>query len=553
MHKYFQLILAIVIGFLIGNYIQPLKSQDNIYHQIKKFQDILSTADKNYVEDVDTKKLVEAAIKGMLEELDPHSVYIPAEEMKKVDEDFQGSFDGIGVEFDMINDTITIVSPIPGGPSEALGILAGDKIVKIDGIDVIGIDRNDVPKKLKGPKGTKVAIDIKRAASKELLHYVITRDKIPLYSIDAQYIIDGTDIGFVEINRFSATTHNELMDALNKLKNQGMKKLILDLRNNPGGFLAQAYLMADEFIKGGDTIVYTKGRRSEFDEVYIGTKGGEFEDIPLIVLIDAGSASASEIVSGAIQDLDRGLIVGTTSFGKGLVQRQYQTGDGSAYRLTISKYYTPSGRCIQRSYKDKDKYRHLAGRLELEEGSYIKDPIEKIQAQVDSLNKGKDPIKDKDYVFFDSLPLYKTKGKRTVFGGGGITPDYIVKQDTINHLTRQIFGKDLFNEFTDTYLKSKGAEIKEKYEVNFLDYVRNYEITNAMISDFRKLVESKDIKWDEKLYKEDEDYIKTEMKYYIAIRVWSRSKAQQIFSSVDRQLKKAIELFPEAMQISKLK
>ena len=552
MKKYALILAAIVGGVFLGFYLQPLISEDNIYQQIKKFQDILVTVDKNYVETVDTQKLVEAAIRGMLEELDPHSVYISADEMKRVDEDFQGSFEGIGVEFDIINDTITIVSPIPGGPSEALGILSGDKIVKIDSVNAVGISRADVPKKLKGPKGTQVAVDIVRSGSKELLHFNITRDKIPLISVYGSFLIDGSDIGVVQVNRFSATTHKEMMEALADLRAKGMKKLVLDLRDNPGGYLNQAYLMADEFIRGGDTIVYTKGRRPEFDEVYIAAGGGEYEDIPLVVLINAGSASASEIVSGAIQDLDRGLIVGTTSFGKGLVQRQFKSFDGSAYRLTISKYYTPSGRCIQRSFKDKDEYRHLAGRLELKEGSYIEDAIKKIHDQVANFNIGKEPSKDKDYIRFDSLPLYHTRSNRLVFGGGGITPDYIIKRDSINKLSRDIWSKNMFFEFANNYIHGKGNFIKDKYQINYLFYIRNFEVNDDIINDFKKLAEAKGVLWDNDLYKQDQDFIKIAIKATIARILWNDNRSYQIYASLDNQLSKAIELFPEAVKISRL-
>jgi carboxyl-terminal processing protease len=344
MRKYIIIISAVFIGVMLGVVFQPLISGDSIYQQTKKLDYVLNTVLKNYVDDVDTQKLVEAAIKGMLGELDPHSVYISADDMKKVEEDFQGSFEGIGIEFDVINDTITVVSPIPDGPSEKVGVQPGDKIIKIDGENAVGIDRGEVPKKLKGPKGTVVKVDIIRGNNPEVFSYAITRDKIPLNSVDGSFIIDGTDVGVVMVNRFSATTHNEVVEALKQLKAQGMKKLILDLRSNPGGYLNQAFLMADEFLPRGDTIVYTKGRLSQFDEAYVAGGDEEFEKLPLIVLINAGSASASEIVSGAIQDLDRGLIVGETSFGKGLVQRQFEVGDGSAFRLTISRYYTPSGR-----------------------------------------------------------------------------------------------------------------------------------------------------------------------------------------------------------------
>ncbi|MEM4261270.1 MAG: S41 family peptidase [Candidatus Woesearchaeota archaeon] len=540
--------LLIIIGIAVGFIIQPLFSDDNsnIINQEKKFDYVLNTIFKNYVDKVDTEKLVEAAIKGMLNELDVHSVYISAESMKRVQEDFQGSFEGIGVQFDIIEDTIIIISAIPGGPSEALGIQSGDKIITIDGENAVGMDREDVPKKLKGPKGTVVEVGIKRDGEPDLIHFSITRDKIPLNSVDAAFIIDGTDIGYVEVNRFAQITHQEMVDSLESLKQRGMKKIILDLRGNPGGYLNQAFLMADEFLPQGDTIVYTKGRKPIFDEVYISNVGGKFEKYPLIVLIDAGSASASEIVSGAIQDLDRGIIVGETSYGKGLVQRQFEIGDGSAFRLTISKYYTPSGRSIQRPYKDKDKYRNLVGRLELEEGSYLQNPIEKIRKQVEKLNEENKNKKDYKPIHIDSLPLYKTRSGRLVFGGGGITPDFIVKHDTITKLSVEIRKKNLYLIFADNFMHSEGKKVKEKYHSNFQDYYRNFKITDEIMEDFKKLAISKGIEWNEDQAKIDWEYNKTVLKAYLARSIWDRNKMTQILSIYDKQMQTAITLFPEA-------
>jgi carboxyl-terminal processing protease len=550
MRRALTIFVAVVFGVVAGMYFSPLISTDNIFQQIKKIDKVLNIAAKNYLEPVDTQKLTEAAIKGLLSELDVHSVYISAEEMKRVNEDFQGSFEGIGVEFDIINDTIVIVSPIPGGPSEALGIRSGDKIVKIDGESAIGLSRTDVPKKLKGPKGTVVEVDIKREGVKELLHFRIVRDKIPLNTVEAAFMVDGTDIGVIVVNRFAATTHDELVQALEKLTQMGMKKLVLDLRGNPGGYLNQAFLMAEEFIRAGDTIVYTKGRLPEFDEVYISSGASVYANLPLIVLINSGSASASEIVSGAIQDLDRGLIVGETSFGKGLVQRQYDLGDGSAFRLTIAKYYTPSGRCIQRPYKDKDKYRHLVGRLELEEGSYIYDAYNKIISQVKRMN---DTIKNaKDRINIDSLPIYYTRSKRVVFGGGGITPDYIIKSDTITRMTATIRSQNLFFEFIDKSLKKEVERIRNQYK-DFKDFKANYVISEQILNQFRKFVEEKKIEVKDSDWNTDKEYIGVYLKAQLARSVWTREQFLEILFTVDNQFKKALELFPEAIKIAKLK
>lgn len=550
MRKYFITGGTVLVGIVLGLLFQPLISGDNVYDQVKKFDRILNMAMRNYVDEVDTQKLTEAAIRGMLEELDPHSVYLTAEEMKGVNEDFQGSFEGVGIEFAILEDTLTVVSPISGGPSEALGIQSGDKIVKVDGEDVVGIKQSDVPKKLRGEKGTTVVLEIKRSGVKDLMKFSVVRDKIPLNSVESSFVIDGTDIGVISINRFMATTHKEMLTALSELKAQGMKKLILDLRYNPGGYLDQAYKVADEFLGNNDTIVYTIGRKPEFNDAFIATNGNTWENIPVIVLVNEGSASASEIVSGAIQDQDRGLIIGETSFGKGLVQRQYPLGDGSAFRLTISRYYTPSGRCIQRSYADKSGYRNLSGRLELEEGSYIDHSLNKLKQQVEKFNeKAKN---EKDKIKFDSLPLYKTRGGRTVFGAGGITPDVIIKADTITMLSREIRMKRLFFTYTDAFL-NEHKDFKAKYENNFKAYLHDFKITDAMMKDFRKMAEKEGIKWDADQAKKDRDFLEISIKATMARTLWDRNKSMQIFSGLDRQMMDATKYFPDAMKISKKK
>lgn len=550
MNKWLIGFFAILAGLIIGFYIQPVISGDNIYQQLKKIDRVFNTAYSNYVDEVDTQKLSEAAIEGMLEELDPHSIYISPKDMEKVEEDFKGHFGGIGIEFNIIEDTVTVISPIAGGPSEELGILANDKIVTIDGENAVGIPRSDVPKRLKGPKGTQVTVEIFRRGEPELLEFNITRDKIPLYSLDASFILDGTNIGMISINRFSATTHRELLKAIDELKAEGMEQLILDLRGNPGGYLNQAFLMADEFLPGGETIVFTKGRKPQFNENYMSTTGGSVEDIPLIVLVDAGSASASEIVSGAVQDLDRGLVVGVTSFGKGLVQRQFPLNDGSAFRLTISKYYTPSGRCIQRPYDNEDDYRRLVGRLELEEGNNMGHALEQLKKDVAEGDSAalSDMGKFSD---LDSL-IFKTKSGRPVFGGGGITPDYIIKYDTIAVMSRKIRGKNAFFFFINDFLEGKRDELKAEYEENFSNFFRNYRLSDKMMDDFKQFVIDEGIEWSEEDFKKDEDYLRNSLKAYIARFIWDREKLLQVYYERDRMVRKAVDLFPEAVKISKL-
>ncbi len=364
----------------------------------------------------------------MMDELDPHSVYIPAEMFTAIEENFRGDFEGIGIEFQVVNDTLTVVSPITGGPSEALGIMPGDRIVKIEGEDCIGITNEEVRSSLRGEAGTKVKVTILRTGVEEPIEYEITRDKIPLYSVDTHIMLNDKT-GYVSVSRFSETTFDELKDALKDLKQNGMEQLILDLRGNPGGYLNQAVDIADLFIEGKKKIVYTKGRREEFDEDYFASRPSAYEKIPLIVMINRGSASASEIVSGAVQDWDRGLIVGETSFGKGLVQRQFTLPDNSAIRLTISEYYTPSGRLIQRDYDD----------LETDE-EYYSEVMEREEEEGDNLTH----TAEQD----SSKPVFETEGGRVVYGGGGITPDYIVKAGKINDYSRDLLRNNVFYQYT---------------------------------------------------------------------------------------------------------
>jgi carboxyl-terminal processing protease len=536
------LVLSLVsVGAFFGILLNTAISGDNLFEQMKKFQYVYNMAYRNYVIEKTPEELSEAAIKGLLGSLDVHSVYIDKKGMEKVTENFSGEYEGIGIEFDIVEDTIIVVSPISGGPSEELGILAGDKIVKIEGDDAIGLTRQKVPELLKGPKGTKVSVDIFRDGDKQLHHFDIIRDKIPIETVDASYMI-GDDIGYISVNRFAATTHDEMMKAARKLKAEGMKKLILDLRYNPGGYLQQAFFVADEFLKGGDTIVYTKGRRPEFDDMYQSTDNGELEDIPLIVMINEGSASASEIVSGSMQDLDRGLIVGETSYGKGLVQRQYDIGDGSAFRLTIAYYYTASGRSIQRPFQNQEEYRKMVGRLELNEGNNLQHNLEEL-------------MKEKK-INMDSIPIFHTRKGRKVLGGGGITPDYIVKQDT-SRLTESVAkmrAKRIFYDYVYEFLRtSAGASFKAKYENNFKDFNKNYNITDDMIERVVEIAKAKEIDVKDEDVKKDKEFLKVTIKATLAKIIWDRNHQIQITSVLDRQLKKAVTLFDEAIQLSNMK
>lgn len=524
---------GIAVGIILGILVQPVVSDDNIYNQLRKFKEVLTITTSNYVEQVDPTRLVEAGIKAVLADLDVHSVYISPQEKKRNDEDFQGSFEGIGVSFDIISDTVTVIEPIGGGPSARLGIRSGDKIVQIDGTPAVGITTDEVMKRLKGPKGSQVSVHIKRPGESELLQFTITRDKIPLYTVDASFMVDKSEIGYIRVNRFAATTHEEVVEAARTLKNQGMKRLILDLRWNPGGYLDQAFKVADEFIRNGNMIVYTKGRRPEFNHEFYATDRGDLEKIPLVVLVNENSASASEIVAGAVQDLDRGLVVGRTSFGKGLVQQQYDLPDGSAFRLTTSKYYTPSGRSIQRPfYRDKEKYYNGEGRTELEEG---------------------DNISHAGDITDSTRPVYKTSGGRAVYGGGGIVPDYVVKSDTLTPLYVALVRKDVFSEFIDTYLAGNGAGLRSRYAENFPLFLSSYTIDATVIEALKAAAVRKGVEWNDSQFTTDASAIRTALKAQIARSIWGTGESVAVALTDDRQFQKARELFPEAGKIARLR
>ena len=517
------------VSLLAGAMLNHVFSGDSIFDQLNKIKDVLSVTEKYYVEDVDTQKLTEAAISGMLEQLDPHSVYIPASQMQRVTEDFQGSFEGIGIEYQVLNDTLLVVSPIVGGPSEALGIQAGDKIVRINDSSSIGITQEGVQKKLRGPKGSKVRVSIVRAGFGTLLEFDIIRDTVPIYTVDASFMVDS-QTGYVTVTRFGAKTHDEFLDAMTKLRAAGMKRLVLDLRGNAGGYLEQAFKMADELMPQGKKIVFTKGRRAEANDEYVSSGSGRFTDISLVVLVNNGSASASEIVAGAVQDWDRGLIVGETSFGKGLVQRQFDLKDGSAFRLTTARYYTPSGRLIQRPYgEDKLKYQMEAFERSEPEGENITHSAEK-----DS-----------------SRPLFKTMGGRVVYGGGGITPDYIVKSERLNEYTVQLRSKLVFLQFAEKYLTRHGAEIKAKYAKDPLAFSRGFEMTPAMLEELLAVATEKKVEFKKELYEKDLRFIKAFAKAYIARSLWGNEGSSRVMLMEDVQFKKAESLFPEAEKISK--
>ncbi|MBE0643664.1 MAG: S41 family peptidase [Bacteroidetes bacterium] len=521
--------ILLVFGIFMGTQIRAI-SEDNIYEQFNKFKDVLNYTQKYYVDEVKVGDLVTHAIEGMLKSLDPHSVYISPKQLEKVQEDFKGSFEGVGIEFRIVNDTITVANVIYGGPSEKVGMLAGDKIVMIDGESSVKIQNDDVQKKLRGEKGTKVTVGVMRAGITSPIDITITRDKIPLYSVNASFMLDE-GVGYMSINRFAANTYDEFLNGLRDMKAKGMTKLVLDLRSNPGGYLEQSFRMANEFLGRGQKIVYTKGRRADFDENFNATGGGEFQDLPLIVLLNNGSASASEIVAGAVQDHDRGLIVGETSFGKGLVQRQFELSDGSAFRLTTARYYTPSGRIIQRPYDgtDEEYYRGAYDREE-EAGDNIAHTEE-----ADS-----------------TRPKYKTDGGRVVYGGGGITPDYIVGYDPLKayamHMRLHIF------EFTTSYLDKAGAQLRTKFEkADAKQFAADFNVSDSMMKDFIEFGKTRGVEFNEDEYNVDKEWLRASIEAQVARTLYGNEGQFRVLLDIDPQFQKALTLFPEAKKIAGLR
>lgn len=521
----------LAVGMVIGLSLQPLVSEDDMMGQMKKFNKFFNLVQRNYIEDVELSSLMEKSIVGMLGSLDPHSVYIPPSDKKKNDETFRGNFGGIGIQFRIIRDTITVIVPIIGGPSEKEGIQCNDKIVSIDGESAIGIAQDDVPQKLKGPDGTEVVLGIQRAGETQTRTIRVKRGPVPIPSVDGAFLVDNTAIGYVYVNRFAATTHREVLVAVRHLVNNGATGVILDLRWNGGGYLEQAYRIADEFVSGGKKIVYRRGRFSQFDEDYYSTDGGEFEWLPVAVLINASSASASEIVAGAIQDLDRGLIIGETSFGKGLVQQQYDLGDGSAFRLTTSRYFTPSGRLIQRDYSDKAKYYALEGRATLDEGENL------------------DHIAEED----STRPVFTTISGRTVYGGGGIVPDYVVKNDTVSSFRRTLIRNNVFGEFVEGYILEHGNALREKCNRDMVAFMRDFTVTPAMLRDFRTIAEKKDIAWNEGTMAADSAGVCLSIKALVADYIFNTGDTFVEAVIRTKQVEKAVALLPEAAKLAKLK
>lgn len=532
----FQIKLPIIIfstlaaGILIGaTMANPSSNKDTVLEGITRIKEILLQVDQNYVEEVDTDKLVNSAIKGIIKELDPHTSYIPAEDLEMVSADLKGNFEGIGIEFNIFNDTLYVVAPLSGGPSETAGLQSGDKIIAVNGKNIAGtgLTNRQVHENLRGEKGSEVELKIMRSGLNEPVEYKIIRDKIPQFSVDVSYMVDD-EIGYIKVSRFSATTYNEFMEALNKLQERGLKKLILDLQDNPGGYMDKAISMADEFLKDNSMIVYTKGKEQRYNSEARAIKDGKFEESPLIVLINEGSASASEIVSGAIQDNDRGLIVGRRSFGKGLVQMPVPLKDGSELRLTISRYYTPSGRSIQKPFgENPNEYREDMN-YRYEHGEYFV----------------------ADSIHFDDSLKYTTTNGRIVYGGGGIMPDYFVPLDTTQTSTylNRLFLSNTLRQYTFSY-HEKNKKMLENMGID--GFINNFQVTDKMLNELTSLAKTNNVEFNEEGFNKSKELIKLYSKAYIARNIWNNDGFYPIFNQQNEVFLEALKLFDRAETLAK--
>jgi len=509
--------IALALGIYIGG---KLGSSSELSSE-NKMEEILNHINSNYVDTLNLTEVQDKAISSLLSQLDPHSSYIPASEVQSVNDDLDGNFEGIGVEFRILNDTVTVMHVIENGPSKKAGLHDGDRIVKVNDKNITGIKitNSDVMKLLKGEGGTKVTVTVYRKAIGKLLSYKITRGKIPIYSITTSYMYDR-EIGYILIDRFAATTYDEFHDAADKLLKTGMKKLIIDVRNNPGGYLEMAVDMIDEMLGGEKLVVYTEGNHRRKQE-YKTSKPGILEDVKISVLINESSASASEILAGALQDWDRADIIGRRSYGKGLVQEQTPISDGSAVRLTVARYYIPSGRCIQKPYIIGDK-------------SYSDDMYER------ELNG---ELFSADSIKINKKKPYKTAGGRPVYGGGGIIPDFFVPLDTSNNsiYLNKLFALNMFSDFCYSYADNNLAKLKSYKSA--ADFNAQYKVDDKTLNEFTQFAASHGVPLDQAGSAKSKQEIIKQIKATFARIAWNDEGLYRVINQNDPTFLKAIYLF----------
>lgn len=522
-NNWFVVILAFLLGVTVSLAVfKKMSSRAVGFATMEngKLTEVLSYIDKYYLDTVNRDALLESAIQGMLSSLDPHSTYATATQNKEFMEDINGAFEGVGIQFNIMNDTLMVIATVSGGPSEKAGIRAGDRIVTVDDVNIagVGITSDQVFKSLRGKKGTMVKIGIMRKGFNEVYSYQVTRDVIPTYTVDVAYMLNG-QTGYIKVNQFGENTYNEFITALGKLKQEGMQSLVLDLRGNPGGYLLTAINICDVFLPKGEMIVYTEGAKVPSDKMYATERGG-FETGKLVVLVDDFSASASEIVAGAVQDNDRGWVVGRRSFGKGLVQQQFILSDNSSLKLTVARYHTPSGRCIQREYVNgiDDYYGDLIRRFDNGEMDFA------------------------DSIKFDENLKYKTKNGRIVYGGGGIMPDFFVPLDRDSNVLafNQMYNSGLMVEFAFHYANEHKADILKKYP-HAADYVSGMQITEQQSNQFLQFYQQK-TKQSYSLNETGKNELKIWLKALIGRNLYQEEGFYPVINATDKTILKALEV-----------
>ena len=495
---------------------------------IRKLQIAEMAITNLYVDTVDESKLVEDAIRGMLKELDPHSTYATPKEVKAMNEPLQGNFDGIGVQFNMIEDTLIVIQPVVNGPSEKVGIMPGDRIVSVNDTAIAGVkmSKEDIMKRLRGKKGTQVKLGVVRRGIADQLTFIVTRDKIPVKSIDAVYMV-RPGIGYIRITNFGATTYDEFMEGVRTLQQQGMKDLLLDLQDNGGGYLQAAVQIADEFLEKNDLIVYTQGRKAGQRAEYRAKGNGKLVEGKVVVLINEFTASAAEIVTGAIQDQDRGTVVGRRSYGKGLVQRPIDLPDGSMIRLTIAHYYTPSGRCIQKPYKKGD--------------------LRDYEMDLDNRLKHGELTNPDSIHFADSLKCYTLRKQRIVYGGGGIMPDFFVPLDTLQYTKyhRQLSARSIVLNASLRYIDNNRKQLKSRY-ATFEQFNRQFEVPQSLIDEILAEADKPKVKpQDDAEMKRTLPYLRNQLKSLVARDIWDMSEYFHIANDQNHIYQKGLEVISQ--------
>ena len=526
-----KVIIAMTMGLALSLTLSAQRSMPQAMQKLLNAEYAISSL---YVDSINEEKLVEDAIKGMLENLDPHSSYTDAKETKELEEPLQGEFSGVGIQFNMNKDTLYVIQTVPGGPSERVGVLAGDRIIYVNDTLIAGVKmkNSDIQKRLRGKKGTNVTIKVKRPGVNELITFRITRDNIPVHSIDACYMLDE-QTGYLRISRFGAKTHDEMMESLKDLRKQGMKQLIMDLSDNGGGYLNAAIDMCNEFLERGQLMVYTEGVNSPRNEANA-NGWGDYKDLHMVVIVNQYSASAAEIFAGAMQDWDRAVIVGRRTFGKGLVQRPFKFEDGSMMRLTVARYYTPSGRCIQKPYNrgDKKAYEHeLMDRYN--EGEYY---------SLDSIQ------------FNDSLRYTTRLNGRTIYGGGGVMPDIFVPVDTSEYSTyyRDMSAKGILNQFAIRYVDKNRKSINKLYKT-VKDFDEGFSVNDEMMRDLIAMGEQDSVKYDEEKYRTSEQLLKAIIKGLIARDIYGDTGAYSIvINHRNRDVRAAYEVLNDRERYDRL-